>query len=225
MEPFRGVLAVFCAVSLLVTTAVITMYATKNYGCFSPRIDVSMPDDSMEYLDRFHNSEKRVTAILGVAANKCYILTNDQEPDEVNRALRIVPEQLSEEVLRAIGGENVVEFCQGLHAVPVEIIGEEQLRAKRQAAGRGRLDREQVRRTQNRLSRNQCQNEVLVDCGGQGGVYECLTGPAEVYRAKTQCNSATQFSFNLETRCKEFPKTQKHRFIKCLQAFIYGTNE
>ncbi len=63
-------------------------------------------------------------------------------------------------------------------------LSEEELEArpKRQIRARGHRDFDagKIRRTQNRLAQNECQNEVLVDCGGQGGIYECVTGPGEI---------------------------------------------
>lgn len=223
-------LSLVTGICLLVTAAVLFMFYTQD-TCSGRKVQFTMKNDQFEHLDRYHDAEKRVTALRAAAANKCFVLINDDNtPFASSRALRIVPDSFSAEMLATVGGKNVVEYCEGLEAMPVELSSDEELieRAKRQAPPQARpgladIDVEKVRRTQNRLSQNECQNEVLVDCAGNGGVYECVTGPGEVYRAKTQCESANRFSFNLATRCKEFAKTQKLRFIKCLQSFIYGT--
>jgi len=218
----KGFLALITGLFIVFATVLITMFATRQYGCSNPTdVKLRVAPHSVEYLDRIHDPTRKVTAIRAIGAEKCYILTNDNSLSSEQRSLRIIKEPYQPEVLRTVAGNDIVTFCEGRQALPVEIV-EDDVREKRQ--DNSNVDVQKLQQTADRLHENECQNDVIVDCGeGNSGVYKCKTGPASAYRAQTTCQSATTVTFSIVSRCKECAQTEKQRFIKCIQSFIFNT--
>uniref|UniRef100_A0A914VGZ6 Uncharacterized protein n=1 Tax=Plectus sambesii TaxID=2011161 RepID=A0A914VGZ6_9BILA len=224
-----------CAVVGVTVLSTLAMMGTPTCVIDNP---LEMADGQAEFMQKFHDSERKITVIRAAAANKCLILRNPAEVNTDGVALRISPKSYDHHLAVHMFGQSNIDNCLSMPVHEVEVVDGE-IRDKRDANGTAAEPAAAAAAPAAAApaaaasakgplppgieGTNQCQDRVLVDCGGNNaGVYDCVTGPKAVYRASTKCTGASQFVFSLQPRCDEFDDTKGLRFIKCLQHFIFG---
>jgi len=214
-----------CAVIGVTVISTLAMVGSPHCVFDSPLL---IADGQPEFIQKFHDDERKITVIRAVAANKCFILRNPTGMSTEGLAMSISPKSYDRQLAAHLFGESNIEKCLSMPVHEVSIDGDTRQKRDANETAPAAPHKAGAVKPVGPLppgieGTNQCQDAKIIDCGADNaGVYDCVTGPKAVYRASIQCAGATQFVFNLQPRCDEFQDTKNLRFIKCLQHFIFS---
>jgi len=214
-----------CAAACLFT-CVATLLIAKQFGAPTlcarsydvPRIAFPKEESEWDSVHRLNIDEYNVTAMITDGSERCYLQPLNR--DGVRRALQLVPEPLSEEMIEAIGGVSAAHFCDGLPTYLLRDLDEVRVnhaeRARRQAnipedlTWGGELEYDQ--RTPRCM-------DIVLDCGLDSNIgqsQKCFTWINGVILMKQQCDSPTQFSIYMTKPPQRILKLAQRQMKECL---------